>query len=305
MEAECFSVTLPPSILSGGWEKFTWPTERLQIWVRAQRRCMCVTRIKCILSISFLKIPPVPPVTLPATHQTHAPAIRRLPVIDLNLRGNYFPRDLFVLFCFVFLIFLSDTRGYRSERRRRDGCKTRVWPFTEARRRWSGSRVSDNSSFLPPPPPQTRRPSTVRHQARLHSHTWSHFIMGWTWANIPVDTLSSPEMPFAGEKTTNRPNHFVRFCFFVLFDVWRPHFERPYRVWDGHTLVSPGSWPLRSDHWADGIPDKRWLIRRASEMLKKTINWYVIGCLYWSFANDSCQETEAFLSKAGCFLTQT
>lgn len=54
-------------------------------------------------------------------------------------------------FCFfVFLIFLSGTCGYLSERRRRDWWKTRVQPFTEAHRRWSRRRSSDNSSFLPP-----------------------------------------------------------------------------------------------------------------------------------------------------------
>lgn len=110
-QTECFS--LPPSILSSRWEKFTWPTERLQIWVMGQRQCMCVTWIKSILSISFLKISPVPPVMLPPTHQMHAPESRRLPEIDLNLRGNYFPRDLFV--CFFFFFSLSDWHTWLSQ----------------------------------------------------------------------------------------------------------------------------------------------------------------------------------------------
>lgn len=150
---------------------------------------VCVTWMKCILSISFLKISPVPPVTLPPTHQTHAPAIRRLPVIDLNLRGNYFPRDLFVLF--FFFIFLSDTRGYRSERRRRDWCKTRVWPFTEARRRWSGSRVSDNSSFLPPPLKRVARPLSGIRLASIHT---PEVISSWGGRGRTSLSIPSPAL---------------------------------------------------------------------------------------------------------------
>lgn len=208
---------LPPSILSSRWEKFTWPTERLQIWVTGQRQCMCVTWIKSILSISFLKISPVPPVMLPPTHQMHAPESRRLPEIDLNLRGNYFPRDLFVCFFFFFSFWLT----YVVIAVKGGGMIDVRHAFGHSRRPAAAevAAVHLTACHFSPPPPQKHRPSAVRHQARIHSHTWSHFISGQTWVNIPVDTLSSPETLFAGEEATNRPNHFVCVFFCAFWSV--------------------------------------------------------------------------------------
>lgn len=82
-----------------------------------------------------------------------APETRLLSVIDLNLWGNYFPRDFVCLF---FLIFLSDTRGYHTERRR-DWFRRRARPSAEASRLRGCSRAPDNS---PPRPLSGSSPFT-------------------------------------------------------------------------------------------------------------------------------------------------
>lgn len=101
--------------------------------------------------------------------------------------------------------------------------------------------------------------------------------------------------------------------FLVLFDLWRSHFQRSYHVWDRHTLVSPGSGQLRSDHQADGIQGKRRLIRNVKKNNNKTLTYMWLGASIDPLQAIHVREgvfpllklTEAFMSKAGCFLTRT
>lgn len=138
-----------------------------------------------------------------------------------------------VCFVFFFFIFLSDTRGYCSERRRRDWCETRVWPFTEAR--WSSSRASDNSSF-----PPCKRIVGLLSGIRLASIHTPEVISSPGGRGRASLCVPSPALRcrLQEKKTTNRPNHFLCVCMFcVLFDLWGPHFERV-PCWRPHTGLS-------------------------------------------------------------------